>query len=84
MTELRQNFERHLIFRRYSPKTNAAYLNAAKMLAKYHRQSPDRLTNNQVQDYLHYIIGERKLAWNTCNVHFSAIKCFYINVLKEK
>lgn len=84
MTEIRQRFERHLNFRRYSPKTNAAYINAVKMLAKYHRQSPECLTNNQVQDYLHYIIEERKLAWNTCNVHFSAIKCFYTNMLKRK
>lgn len=84
MTELRQKFEKHLIFQRYSPKTNTAYINVVKLLAKHYRQSPDRLTNQQVQDYLHYILTERKLSWNTCNVHFSAIKCFYTNVLDRK
>ncbi|MCK5520045.1 MAG: site-specific integrase [Candidatus Marinimicrobia bacterium] len=83
-TELRQEFERQLILHRYSPKTNKAYINAVKSLAKYHRLSPDRLTNRQIQNYLHYIIEERKLSWNTCNVQFSGIKCFYTKVLNRK
>jgi integrase/recombinase XerD len=84
MTELRRKFERYLIFRRYSPKTNTAYINAIKSLAKYHRKSPDRLSNRQIQDYLHYLLKERQLSWSTCNVHFSAIKCFYGDFLKRR
>ena len=84
MTELRQKFERHLTLHRLSPKTNAAYMNAVKSLAVYHRQSPDKLTNEQIQDYLHYIIADRKLAWSSCNVQFSGIKRFYKNVLNRK
>jgi integrase/recombinase XerD len=84
MTEIRQKFERHLTLQRFSPKTNAAYMNAVKSLAVYHRQSPDKLTNEQIQDYLHYIIADRKLAWSSCNVQFSAIKRFYKNVLNRK
>ncbi|WP_300465550.1 site-specific integrase [Desulfobacula sp.] len=84
MTELRQKFERHLTLHRLSPKTNAAYMNAVKSLAGYHRQSPDKLTNEQIQDYLHYIIADRKLAWSSCNVQFSGIKRFYKNVLNRK
>lgn len=84
MTELRRKFEQYLIFRRYSPKTNAAYINAIKSLAKYHRMSPDRLTNRQIQDYLYHMLKERGLSWSTCNVHFSAIKCFYGDFLKRR
>ncbi len=83
MTELRQKFERHLTLHRLSPKTNAAYMSAVKSLAVYHRQSPDKLTNEQIQDYLHYIIADRKLAWSSCNVQFSGIKRFYKNVLNR-
>ncbi len=46
MTELRQKFERHLISKRYSKNTNEAYVHAVTSLAKYYRQSPDKLTNN--------------------------------------
>jgi integrase/recombinase XerD len=84
MTELRQKFERHMTLHRLSPKTNAAYINAVKSLAVYHKQSPDKLTNEQIQDYLHYIIADRKLAWSSCNVQFSGIKRFYKNVLNRK
>lgn len=72
-----------MILHRLSPKTNAAYMNAVKSLTAYHKQSPDKLTNEQIQDYMHYIIAERKLAWSTCNVQFSAIKRFYKHILNR-
>lgn len=59
-------------------------MNAVKSLTAYHRQSPDKLTNEQIQDYLHYIIADRKLAWSSCNVQFSGIKRFYKNILNRK
>lgn len=83
MTELRREFENHLILRRYSPKTSTAYVNAVKALAKYYMRSPDLLTDNQVQDYLLYLLKEKRLAWNTCNVHFSGIRHFYTSILKR-
>ena len=84
MTKLRKKFENHLILRRYSPKTNKAYINAVKSLAQYYHRSPDRLTNKQVQGYLLYLLKEKRLAWNTCNVYFSGIKFFYTNVLHRQ
>lgn len=83
MTELRQRFEKHLALHRFSPKTNAAYMNALKSLAAHYRQSPDKLTDAQIQDYLEYIIVDRKLAWSSCNVQFSGIKRFYRHVLNR-
>lgn len=83
MTQLRQQFERHMTLHRLSPKTHQAYMNAVKSLATYHKQSPDKLINEQIQDYLHYIIADRKLAWSTCNVQFSGIKRFYKHVLNR-
>ena len=84
MTELRQKFERHLTLCRYSKNTNKVYMKAVESLAGYYRQSPDCLTDIQIQDYLHYLIADRKLAWNTCNVYFSGIKCFYTCVLRRR
>ncbi len=63
MTELRHKFENPLILRRYSPKTRAAYINAVKSLAEYYRRSPDLLSDDQVQDYLLYLLKEKRLAW---------------------
>jgi len=68
MTELRQMFEKHMTLHRLSPKTHSAYMVAVKSLADYYKQSPDQLTDCQIQDYLDYINIERKLTWNTCHV----------------
>lgn len=81
MTKLRKAFENHLILQRYSSKTNEAYIHAVKGLAYFHKQSPDKLSNKQIQDYFRYMIKERKYSWSTCNVTFCGIKCFYDNVL---
>ena len=53
-----------------------------KKLAKFYNKSPDLLTNEELQDYLLYLLRDRKLAWNTCNLHLSALSCFYKNVLQ--
>ncbi|MCK5146198.1 phage integrase N-terminal SAM-like domain-containing protein [bacterium] len=39
------------MFKRYSLKTNEAYINAVKGLAYFHNQSPDKLTDEQIQEY---------------------------------
>lgn len=84
MTKLRQKFQRHMTLHRLSQKTHAAYMNAVKSLTTYYMQPPDRLTDTQIQDYLDYIIADRKLVWSSCNVQFSGIKRFYRHVLDRK
>jgi site-specific recombinase XerD len=76
-SQLREEFTNFLILQRYSLKTQEAYLNAVIGLSRYHMKSPDKLSNNEIQEYLRYLIKEKKLAWSTCNVVFSGLKCFY-------
>jgi len=82
-TPLRTQFINHLTLQRRSPKTKEAYIGAVYGLAKYYMISPDKLSDNQIQDYLRYLIEKRKLAWSTCNVVFSGLICFYKNVLNR-
>lgn len=81
MTPLRAQFERHLTLKRFSPKTNKAYLNAVKGLAEHYWQSPDQLTDEQIQNYFIYLIEDRKYAWSSCNVVFCGVKLFYEDIL---
>ncbi|MDF1578991.1 MAG: phage integrase N-terminal SAM-like domain-containing protein [Desulfurivibrionaceae bacterium] len=76
-TELRKEFTRYLQTQRYAAKTLDAYVGAVYGLAAYTLKPPDRLSNDDIQDYLHYLINERKLAWSSCNVVFSGLQCFY-------
>jgi integrase/recombinase XerD len=45
-------------------------------------QSPDTLTNDQIQDYIRYLLEDRKLSWGTCNSYLSGIVCFYRHICK--
>lgn len=76
-SQLRVRFTDHLTVLRKAQKTKDAYLRAVRGLADYYRCSPDRLGNEQIQEYLRYLIEDRKLAWSSCNVVFSGLLCFY-------
>ncbi len=81
-TELRQRFRDYMTLRNLAPKTHEAYINSVAQLAKYYNRSPDKLSNDEIQKYLLHLIRERKLAWSSVNVQFSAFRCFYKKVLK--
>ena len=46
-------------------------------MAKYYKQSPDTLSNEQIQDYLLYLLQDRKLTWGSVNAYLSGLVCFY-------
>ena len=81
-SQLRERFTDYLVTQRYADKTLDAYLGAVHGLAAYTRKSPDKLINEEIQRYLNHLISERKLAWSSCNVAFSALQCFYGKFLK--
>ena len=81
-TVLRQKFIDHMTVRRLSQRTQASYTNAVAGLAAYYRKAPDTLNDDQIQAYLLFLIKERRLAWSSCNVVFSGLRCFYGEVLK--
>jgi site-specific recombinase XerD len=67
---------------RLAPKTQQSYINAVRGLARFYRRSPDQLTPRQLQDYLHHLLVERKLAWSTCNIAIHAFRFLYCKTLK--
>jgi integrase len=71
-----------MTLQRFSPHTQRNYIAAVKGLADFYKKSPDLLTNDQIQNYFRYLIEDRKLAWGSCNNHFSGISCFCRNILK--
>ena len=59
MTPLRKRFQNHLTFKRFSPKTHEAYIGAVKGLANHYHKSPDKLSNEQIQDYFVYLRSKK-------------------------
>ena len=81
-TELRTQFLNYMTLQRFSPYTKKNYVTAVKGLAEFFNQSPDTLTNDQIQEYLRHLLEDRDLSWGTCNNYFSGILCFYRNICK--
>ncbi len=84
MTELRKRMIREIRLRNFSPRTEQTYVYAVANLAKFYKTSPDKLTGEQIQEYLLYLYQNRKLAWSSCNTAYSAFRFFYGKVVKQK
>ena len=82
MTPLRQKMIDNMKLRGFAPNTQEAYVAAVAGLAKYYRESPDKLDTEKVQRYLLYLMEERKLSWNSCNVVAAGLRFFYTETLK--
>jgi site-specific recombinase XerD len=83
MSVLREAVCLQMRLRGFSPRTHESYLYALEQLWTLHRQPLERLTCEQVQQFLDEIITVRKLAWATVNVYFSACRFLYEQVLRR-
>lgn len=77
MSELRNRMIRDMTVRGFSPRTHESYIAAVVHLAKHYKRAPDRLTTDEVQNYLAYMFQERKLSWSTCNQAAHAFRFLY-------
>ena len=56
MTPLRKRMIRELELRRKAPGTVSSYVKAVEELARYYRRSPDRISTEEIRDYMHFLI----------------------------
>jgi integrase/recombinase XerD len=84
MTPMRKRMIHELQLHRKSPKTIEAYVTAVAQLARHYGRSPDRISLEQIREFLHYLIVERKLAFSSCNQKLAGIRFFYRHVLGQK
>lgn len=81
MSELRERMIREMQLRRLSERTQEAYLWAVRRLAKHYMRPPDQISDREVQDYVLYLMNERRASWSTCNQFVSGAKFFYHTTL---
>lgn len=84
MTPLREQMIRELELRRMATRTVDAYVKAVAELAQHYGRSPDAISVEEIRDFLHYLITQKKVAFSTCNQKLCAIKFFYHHVLGQK
>jgi len=83
MSPLRKRMIRELQLQRKSPKTIEAYVAAVAQLAAHYGRSPADISLEEIRDYFHWLITERKLASSSCNQKLAGIRFFYQTVLQQ-
>jgi integrase/recombinase XerD len=66
------------------PRTQETYLREAKNLAKYFNRSPAELGENELKEYLLYLIKERHLSEGTFRFYVAGLKFLYRTTLKRE
>jgi integrase/recombinase XerD len=84
MTTIRMQFIQQMQLKGYSENTIQSYIDCLVGLSKFHNTSPNLLSNQQIRDYLHHCIVEKKLSSSYLNQSVSALKILFIQVLKKE
>jgi len=61
MSELRKRMIRDMELRNFSSTNQRGYLRAVAGLAEYYHRSPDRISTEEIRDYIVHLLSERKL-----------------------
>jgi site-specific recombinase XerD len=70
-----------LQLRGYAERTIQAYVHPVVQLAKFYHLSPDRLTEEQIRQYLLHLSVERKVARSTHTLALCGLKFFFEQIL---
>ena len=77
MTPLRKQMVNDMTVRGLAENTKKSYLNSVSGLACHYGRSPDRISAQEVQDYLLFLHEERGLTWQSCNCARHGIRFLY-------
>jgi integrase/recombinase XerD len=81
MTELREKMIREMELRDLSKNTQKSYLQSVSGLAKYYKQSPNKVTKEMIEDYLLYLKKEKGNAPTTVGSAITGLRFFFNHVL---
>jgi site-specific recombinase XerD len=84
MSELRQKMIRVMELRNLSRHTQRSYLAAVTGITRFYNQSPDRMTKEEIEDYLLYLKRDKGNAPNSCCAVLSGLRFFYKNVAEKE
>jgi site-specific recombinase XerD len=84
MTQLRQQMIRAMELKNLSNNTQRAYLAAVTGLAKHCQQSPAKITDEMIEDYLLYLKNDKGNAPNSCGSVLTGLRFFYNNVARKQ
>jgi len=80
MSELRQKMIRVMELHNLSRHTQRSYLAAVTGITRFYKQSPDKITKEEIEDYLLDLKRDRGNAPNSCCAVRSGLRFFYKKV----
>ena len=84
MTQLRQKMIRAMELKNLSNHTQRAYLAAVTGIVRHYNQSPDKMTQEKIEDYLLYLKHDKGKAPNSCYSVLTGLRFFYKYVLENE
>jgi integrase/recombinase XerD len=83
-SELRTKLIAQMNLHGLAPHTKRSYVMSVKLLAGYHKESPETLTDEQIRAYFRHLIEERKLALRSCRRYLTGLIYFYRHVCQRE
>ena len=83
MGKFRDLMIREMRLRSFDPSTQRSYLRSVENLIRYYGQSPDKISCDEVHDYLLHLLEGKNQEWGTVNGVCSALRFFYNKTLKQ-
>jgi integrase/recombinase XerD len=83
MGKLHDQMKMDLELKNMSPRTRSCYLTWMRSFALHFHRSPEELGEQEIRDYLHYLIQEKKASQSGVSQAYSALKFFYETTLKR-
>ena len=84
MGQLKDQMLMEMRLRNFSPSTIKAYVWYVANFTKHFGKSPAEMGHDEVRQYLHWMLYERKLSWSNVNSAYSALKFFYVDTLHRE
>ena len=83
MSKLRRQMEVHMELRNFSPRTCQVYLSALDRFQRHFDGPLQRLGEEQIREYLHFLIHDRGLSQAYVSQTYSALRILYERILKR-
>lgn len=77
MGELQDRMKMDMELKNLSPKTIQCYLGCMRSFTKYYGKSPLELGDEDIRNYLHYLLKQKMASQSTVSQTYSALKFFY-------
>ncbi len=83
MGKLKDRMAADMELRAYRPSTHQEYLRCAKNFAAHYMKSPAEMGEDQIREYLLYLIREKKAGPSTVKMSVAALKFLYTHTLER-